>query len=131
MNRITSDLEIEYPQLCTPVVHQLIHQMQQPVGVFLYMFQLLVQPSVTYLIHHFLYGGEYQGQWRAQFVRDVDEETELHFVHFFLSLFVHPFHLELGLHTFTHPEVAEYEYCNRDESRGEHQHGPPCFIPYR
>ena len=30
-----------------------------------------------------------------------DEETELHFVHFFLSLFVHPFHLELGLHTFS------------------------------
>ena len=46
---------------------------------------------------------------------DIDEETHLHLIDFFLMFFVSAFYFELGFHAFTHPEEAEYESDETDE----------------
>lgn len=95
------------------------------------MFQLPVQPPVAYFVQHFLYRGENQGEWGAQLMGNVDEETQFHFAHFFLSLFVHAFHLQFRFHAFAQPEITEYKNGDGDKSDDEQQDSPPRFVPDR
>ena len=67
--------QMEDAQFGAAIVHELVHQVQQAVSVALDVLQLLVYPAVADFVHQLLQRGENQGEWCAQFVRDVDEEA--------------------------------------------------------
>ena len=99
----------------------MVDQMQQAVCIPLDIFQLVTCPSVADFVNDLLQGSQNQRQRCTKFMRDVDEETHLHLIDFFLMFFVSAFYFKLGFHTFAHPEEAENksdetcEGCEEDE----------------
>ena len=63
-------------------------------------------------------------------MRNIDEETHLHLVDFFLVLLVPAFYLQFRFHAFPHPEETEYESDETDESGEEKKYRPPSLVPY-
>ena len=62
---------------------------------------------------------------------NIDEETHLHLVDFFLMFLVPTFNLQLCFHAFTHPEEAEDESDKADKNSEEKHDCPPGLVPYR
>ena len=64
-------------------------------------------------------------------MRNIDEETHLHLVDFFLMLLVPAFKFQFRFHTLTHPEEAEDESDKPDKSGEENHDCPPGLVPDR
>jgi len=64
-------------------------------------------------------------------MRNVDEETHLHLIDFFLMLLVPAFKFQFCFHTLTHPEETEDESDKANKSGEENHDRPPGLVPYR
>ena len=93
--------------------------MQQAVGVFFVHIPTVCVASGRLLYPAFPVPGQNKGKRSTQFMGNVDEKAQFHFIHLFLTLFIHTFHFQLRFHAFAHPEVAEYKDCDGNKSGGE------------
>ena len=96
-------LQTKDSQLSPAVIHQLIDQVQQPVGAVTDIFQLRQDFLVCDFSYHLLQRSYNKSQRSTQLMRYIDKKAKLHFIHLLHPFFVKTFHLQLHPHAFTNP----------------------------